>query len=94
MWILYEQAVMNPRKPIEQTYTRSSTWPTEQQMLDHIREELRYIRKRLDDHIDDESAVLTKIVEDIATHRAKVAGIAFLVSVVIAAAVTWIFNQA
>ena len=86
--------------PAKETYTRSDQWPSEQQVLDHIREELRYIRKRLDDHIDDEDATLKGIVkelsrvrEDQGADRVKVAGIAGFISLLIAGTVTWILNQ-
>jgi Flp pilus assembly pilin Flp len=67
---------------------------------DHVRDELRYIRKRLDDHIDEEGSTLTsieskisRIREEMGAHRVQVAGLAGFVALIIAGLVTWVVDH-
>jgi uncharacterized membrane protein YidH (DUF202 family) len=62
-------------------------------MLDHILEELRYIRKRLDDHVDDESINLAKFREDLSSQKTIVAWIATGVTIIVAGIVNWIMGH-
>ena len=76
-------------------------------MLDHILEELRYMRKRLDDHIDDEDGKhggymkaftsmereMGKLREEIGTNRGKIVGIVSFVSAVIAGLISWFVSH-
>lgn len=69
-------------------------------MIHEIMEDLRHIRKRLDDHIDDESKVLdgmrkdvSKIREEMAGHKTKLGIIAGGISVGVAAMVTWVLSH-
>lgn len=68
-------------------------------MLDHIMAELRYIRKRLDDHIDDEDHTheairtdVSSLKEEFGSHRTKMKGIVTGATIVVMAFVTWLFG--
>lgn len=61
-------------------------------MLDHIMAELRYIRKRLDDHIDDEDRSYAAMKEELGSHRAKITGIVGGATIIIVAFVGWLFK--
>jgi len=71
----------------------------ENDMLKEIWEEIRYIRRKLDDHIDDEGdslvsirGDLTKIKEEITAHKTKIGMISGGLSMFVAALITWIFH--
>ena len=69
-------------------------------MFDQIMHEVRYIRARLDAHIDDEDKDLAnirqevfKIREEIAAHRTKIGTITSAIAAGIAVVVSWISYQ-
>jgi hypothetical protein len=73
---------------------------TEEEMLKHITDEVRYIRQRLDKHIDDETVTLDSLRDDIANLKAETAvgktklGIVISsISLVLAGAVSWLTNH-
>ena len=70
------------------------------EVFHEIMEEIRHIRKRLDDHIDDEKKQLDSMQkdiartrEDIASHKTTVKMITFGVSVIVAAFISWFTNH-
>ena len=74
-----------------------TTVTTEVDMLNQIWEELRHIRKRLDDHVDREdqdlSAVkrdISSIRENMAAHKTRLGIISAGISIAIAAFVSWL----
>ena len=69
-------------------------------MLKIILEDIRGVRKRLDDHIDDEGKSIrcvqkdiSKIREDMVSHRVKIAGITSGIALVVSGVVAWIFGH-
>ena len=69
-------------------------------MLKIILEDIRGIRRRLDDHIDDEGKSIrvvqkdiSKIREEMAGHKSRLAMISGMISVVVAGVVTWIASH-
>jgi hypothetical protein len=65
-----------------------------------IREEVRYIRKRLDDHVDREDLILgviedkiSKTREEMSTYRAQVTGLVAFLALIITGLITWLFNS-
>ena len=75
------------------------TLGTDAAMLIQIWEELRHIRKRLDDHVDHEDANLdsvkrdiSAIREDMAAHKTKLGIISGAISLFVAAVISWFFT--
>jgi len=73
----------------------------EKEMIEKIWDELRYVRSRLDDHIRDEDdkmgriyAKLSRLAEDVGSHRTQVAVVSGIISLVIAGLVTAYFSGA
>ena len=69
-------------------------------MLDQIMHEVRYIRARLDAHVDDEDKDLndirrevSKIREEMAAHRTKMGFITSAIAAGIAVVISWIGYQ-
>ena len=69
------------------------------EVLNLIAEELRYIRKRLDDHIDDEDKSykvverdISSIKQEMSSHRTKVKGMLTGATILILSFVTWLFG--
>lgn len=69
------------------------------EMLDFIASELRYIREKLDHHIEDETQTLrdvrhdiSRLKEDVAAHKTKVGIISSGLAVIVAAGFTWLIN--
>lgn len=69
------------------------------EMLDFIATELRYIREKLDHHIEDETQTLqdvrsdiSRLKEEVASHRTKVGIMSSGIAVVIAAGLTFVFQ--
>jgi len=72
---------------------------TDQEMLDFIATELRYIRDKLDHHIEDEEKTLHRVRDDIsrlkeelAAHKTKVGVMSSGLAVAITAGLTWLMN--
>ena len=72
---------------------------TEMDLVREIWEEIRYIRQKLDDHIDDEGHTLNSVRKDIAeirenisTHKTKLGMISAGLSMIVAGLITWIFH--
>lgn len=73
---------------------------SERDMLQHIMEELRSMRVRLDDYIDDRHTrelnlkqEIAQIREDLAGHKAKVGAWSALIAVVLTGFVNWVFGR-
>jgi hypothetical protein len=71
----------------------------DREMLDFIASELRYIREKLDHHIEDEEKSLHKVRDDIsklkeelAAHKTKVGIMSSGLAVAITAGLTWLMN--
>ena len=69
-------------------------------MLDYIAAELRYIRDKLDHHIEDETASIhkvrdeiTRLKEELAEHKTKVGIMSSGLAVAITAGLTWFMNM-
>lgn len=69
-------------------------------MFHEIMEEVRHIRKRLDDHIDDEKDQLnslqkdvSKIREDMMGHKTRLSIISSALAVFFASAISWIMSH-
>ncbi len=72
---------------------------SEREMLRHIMEELRLIRGRLDEHIDDQNTRdrcyqrdVSKIREEMAGHKVRLSGISAGIAIVVTATIHWIFG--
>ena len=68
-------------------------------MLKHIMDEIRHMRSRLDDHIDDQNSHyrcvqkdMSKIREEMAGHKIKLSGITAGIAVFVTALVHWLFG--
>jgi hypothetical protein len=73
---------------------------TNQEMLDYIAAEIRYIRDKLDHHIEDETDnqrkvrdEITKLKEELAEHKTKVGIMSSGLAVAITAGLTWFMNM-
>ena len=73
---------------------------SEAEMFDQIMHEVRYIRARLDAHVDEEDKDLSdirkevfKIREEMAAHRTKIGTITSAIAAGIAVVVSWISYQ-
>lgn len=67
------------------------------EMLEGLKEEIRYIRQRLDKHIDDQHTDFERIYEEISrvreetrAHKTKFSILASFIAVVVAGFVTWV----
>jgi hypothetical protein len=56
-------------------------------------EEIRHIRRRLDEHIDDESKTLADIHGKLSGHAARLGAISGGIAVVTAAVVSWLLSR-
>ena len=72
----------------------------EAHMLQQIWDEIRYVRKRLDDHVNDEDQSvrslredMTKVREDIRGHKTKLGLMLGAVGVAITGLVSWMANH-
>jgi predicted component of type VI protein secretion system len=77
-----------------------SMTPQEKALIHELLEDMRHIRNRLDRHVDDEAKVLSsiqkdigKIREEMAGHKTRLGVIASGISLVMAAAVSWLVSH-
>ena len=66
----------------------------------HFRDTLAYIRDKLDDHIKEQNEYerkvldrISEIKEESSVNKSKIVGISGVISVVVAAAITWMLNH-
>jgi len=71
----------------------------DQEMLDFIAQEVRYIREKLDHHIDDETDYqrkvrdeISKLKEELAAHKTKVGLMSSGLAVAVTAGITWLMH--
>jgi len=69
-------------------------------MIHEIMEDLRHIRRRLDDHIDDEKTTIgtiqrdvSKIREDMAGHKTRLALVSGAIAFAVTALVSWALTK-
>ena len=93
------QQCPNPMTREKETVPNGLT-ESDEAMLKFILEEVRHFRQRLDKHIEDEpgrfSRVqddITKIREDLATNKGRVAAITSGIALVVAGAVSYFFRH-
>ena len=85
-----------PHQNKKQGQIMVETLGTDAAMLIQIWEELRHIRKRLDDHVDHEDDAMdsvrrdiSAIREDMAMHKTKLGILSASISVAVAAVISW-----
>lgn len=70
------------------------------EMFRLVMDEIRAIRRRLDEHIDDENGQFKELQKDLSrinsrleNHNTKLAGMSAMISMVVAGVVTWLTTQ-